>query len=191
MTHEISHEITEDDLLLYERMGYNKHALGFLQSVEDENYSPYTCWEDLASHRSPWGEFLASPNNWFEFLVSIGTEIPGNFEYWLLFENNRRLSTLNQINNAESLDLSSSISVQRIDPQKIIRIVDRPVNQPIRRIGEIVGALDLSHEFLLELANTKAWGKEGGFQLIADVVKKPVIVNAEFNLKQDFFPRLK
>ena len=190
MTQEISHQITKEDLELYKKMGFGEE-FGKLRVVGEDNRPNYPSWADITECSSPWAQFLADSHEWFSYLVNTMQERHQSFEFWMAKQRWRKRSDQERLERAQRFEMEVPLGAQKFDPKKFINVFDDLSHSSIIMIGEAISVKEVDPDLVLDIANSKPWGGNGGLQLLADALQRPFIVKAYEELSLEFLPRLK
>ncbi len=188
MTNEISHEITAEDLNRYRNMGFSGQ-FGQLREVHENRSVIYQSWQDLIKADSRWGKFLADPEELFSYLVDTGKQRYSNQLIWEAEQNWKKKELKKHLENADWFSMDSPISSKIVAPEFTVNVFGKN-SQSLLQIGEVISVSDIDPQIILNLANAHPWGREGGFQMLCNVLGKTLVVKAAENLTLEFLPRL-
>lgn len=177
---DISRHVTQDDQDLHKKI-YKGKQPGILQYVPGEraNVNCYARWESLFAYVSPWRVFLEEPEELFKASVRIGIERPENKYDWLATREQSLYNLKRELREASEVSMKVAFHLNILDPQAhYVHLINefgenRPESYDIQ-LGRLVMISQATRNDILDFANSNPWGRDGGFQKLANMIRKPV-----------------
>lgn len=174
-------DITPDDQALYNKFykGVKPGNLKYISEDRTNFQQPYSGWESLISHVSPWREFLDEPEELFKYLVGNRLQLSENKHLWLEIREQSLHDLRLKLQKAGEVSIKAALHLKILDPAvHYVHLSNEYGENKLEcfdmKLGKLVMISQASSDEILDFANSNPWGRNGGFQKLANMIKKPV-----------------
>ena len=121
--------------------------------------------------------------------IAEGRKISRRRRKWVKRQNAIQEAHREYIEIAHQVIIFSELSHRSLGPwdNVVIETYHHPSIMHLN-VGKIISAFRPSREDILKLANNSAWGPEGGFRTLSNIMEKPVTVKVCEDVSQVYYP---